>query len=146
MNRLETRKATSAAIDFLFNLHRQTFYSYVEQIWGWDEERRTTDFPKELSESPFTMVRYVGEDVDCISVMDAGEALDLNYIAILPDFQSKGLGTQLVRSLKNQAIAKEIPIQLRVLKVNPAKRLYERLGFKATVKNDVQPYRQWDND
>lgn len=78
MNGLETRKATSADFDFLLNLHRRTFYSYIEQTWGWNEERQTTGFPKELSESPFAIVRYACEAVGCISVMDTGEALDLN--------------------------------------------------------------------
>lgn len=103
-------EATSADFDFLFNLHKQTFYSYIEQTWSWNEERQAISFREELSKSPFAIVRYVGEDVSCISVINAGEALDLNYIAILPTFQVKGLRIRLMQALENQLIAREILI------------------------------------
>ena len=38
MSSLITRKTTALDFDFIYNLHRQTFFSYVEQIGGWKED------------------------------------------------------------------------------------------------------------
>jgi ribosomal protein S18 acetylase RimI-like enzyme len=47
----------------------------------------------------------------------------------LPSHQGAGLGTLLLYSLLGEADAARAPIRLRVLRTNPARRLYERLGF-----------------
>jgi N-acetylglutamate synthase-like GNAT family acetyltransferase len=97
---LKTRPITPDDFDFLFELHRQTFQAYVEQTWGWDEERQRHGFHGELKESPFEIVQLDGGDVGCISVIDKGSALNLNYLALLPSVQNEGLGSVLVRSLQ----------------------------------------------
>lgn len=50
-------------------------------------------------------------------------------MAIDPTRQGRGLGTEIVRNLLAEAAAARVPVELQVLKVNPARRLYERLGF-----------------
>lgn len=51
-------------------------------------------------------------------------------IAVLPDFLGQGIGTQLLTHLL-QAASKRYPaVMLSVRKNNPARHLYERMGFK----------------
>ncbi|HTE42756.1 MAG TPA: GNAT family N-acetyltransferase [Steroidobacteraceae bacterium] len=50
-------------------------------------------------------------------------------IQLMPRLQGKGIGEQILRELIEQAGARSLPVTLSVLKANPAKRLYERLGF-----------------
>jgi ribosomal protein S18 acetylase RimI-like enzyme len=51
---------------------------------------------------------------------------------ILPSHQNRGIGTRLVRELAREAKESGRPLRLRVLSVNPARRLYEREGFQVT--------------
>ncbi|RFU48403.1 N-acetyltransferase [Paraburkholderia sp. DHOC27] len=47
----------------------------------------------------------------------------------VPSHQRLGIGTALLKRLIAQAHADRKPIRLRVLRVNPARQLYERNGF-----------------
>jgi ribosomal protein S18 acetylase RimI-like enzyme len=63
--------------------------------------------------------------------------LRLVDIAFLPEHRSRGRGTAILRQLIEEARAKNVPLRLSVIPTNPARRLYERLGFK-TCEVQVQ--------
>ncbi|WP_251865635.1 GNAT family N-acetyltransferase [Achromobacter sp. Marseille-Q4962] len=50
-------------------------------------------------------------------------------IQIDPSLQGRGLGRRLLSGLLDEADAQGVPVTLSVLKDNPARRLYESLGF-----------------
>ena len=50
-------------------------------------------------------------------------------VQLMPEYQGRGIGAVLVRDLIDEARAAGIALKLKVLKSNPALRLYERLGF-----------------
>src|SRR5204863_5278754 len=50
-------------------------------------------------------------------------------IALLPAFRGRGVGGRLLRELQAEATRASKPLRIHVEKVNPARRLYDRLGF-----------------
>ena len=56
-------------------------------------------------------------------------AILLIDIALLPEYRNAGIGTELIQGLLNEAAAAGKAVQLHVFASNPAKHLYERLGF-----------------
>ncbi|HEU5149657.1 MAG TPA: GNAT family N-acetyltransferase [Iamia sp.] len=59
------------------------------------------------------------------------DALEVLEIALVPGLQGHGLGTALLTHLLAAADAEGRPVRLHVEAGNPARRLYERLGFVA---------------
>jgi GNAT superfamily N-acetyltransferase len=57
------------------------------------------------------------------------DAILLLDIALLPEYRNAGIGTRLIQDLLNEAAAAGKAVQLHVFASNPAKHLYERLGF-----------------
>lgn len=55
--------------------------------------------------------------------------ISLIDIALLPEYRNAGIGAELIRKLLIEATGERKPVRLHVLRSNPAKRLYERLGF-----------------
>lgn len=53
----------------------------------------------------------------------------LIQIQLVPELQRLGLGTQLMGRIISEARSAGASLRLGVLKINPARRLYERLGF-----------------
>jgi ribosomal protein S18 acetylase RimI-like enzyme len=53
-------------------------------------------------------------------------------ITLLPDHRNLGLGTRLVSELLRYADALQRQMSLHVEPFNPAKRMYERMGFKVS--------------
>ena len=61
---------------------------------------------------------YVADDVPELSM------------AILPDYRGQGIGTQLISHMLDYTKGKYASVSLSVSPNNPARRLYERFGFK----------------
>ena len=72
----------------------------------------------------------------CIALIDEADALMLEKLYILPSHQRRGIGTLLLGRVIERAHASGKPIRLRVLRVNPARQLYERNGFKVDRSTD----------
>lgn len=55
----------------------------------------------------------------------------------MPAYQRRGIGAAILRDVIAEARAGGHAVALRVLKVNPARRLYERLGFAVVGESDT---------
>ena len=131
------RDATAEDLEFLFSLLRVALGPYVVQTFGsWDDaEQRARFF---AATDPTThRVEQGGRPVGCLAVRRLPDEVRLNRVLLLPEWQNRGIGTQLVREVVAQARAAGLPVRLRVFRVNPARRLYERLGFVATGETDT---------
>jgi GNAT superfamily N-acetyltransferase len=126
------RQATEADYDFLYNLFRATMKDYVAQTWGWDETIQPGMFRDRFNPAHSQIIVVDGRDVGVISMVRRGDTLLLGNIQILPEEQGHGLGTAIIKTIVEQASREGIPVNLQVLKVNPARHLYERLGFVVT--------------
>jgi ribosomal protein S18 acetylase RimI-like enzyme len=129
MGEVELRAATQEDAGFLYNLLKTTMQQYVAQTWGWDERWQQEHFRESFEPSKERVVVLGGQDIGVISVEQKEDEVFLSKIYILPEYQGQGIGTHLIRSILDQAFESGLPVALRVLRVNPAKRLYERLGF-----------------
>jgi ribosomal protein S18 acetylase RimI-like enzyme len=105
---------------------------YVHGTWGWDDNWQRERFDKNFDPARLQVVEYEGQPIGSISVKRPGNEIFLAAIEIAPEFQNKGVGTYLVGKLLDDADQLNLPVRLLVLKVNPARRLYERLGFDCT--------------
>ena len=129
LNEIKLRNAVQEDFDFLYDLHKEALKDYIEVTWGWDEEWQQDYFQKKFDISERRIIQYQGNDIGCVTVRDEGSYLFLGYIAILPKFQNMGIGTVLVQQVIENAAQRDISVRLHVLRSNPARRLYERLGF-----------------
>jgi ribosomal protein S18 acetylase RimI-like enzyme len=58
-------------------------------------------------------------------------------LALMPAWRGRGIGTQVLREYQRQAATAGASLELQVTPLNPARRLYERMGFRA-VSEDAQ--------
>jgi len=65
-------------------------------------------------------------------LLERDAELFISSIELLPECQNRGIGTHLIKTVIQDAEAKGKRVALQVLKVNPARQLYERLGFVMT--------------
>jgi ribosomal protein S18 acetylase RimI-like enzyme len=119
---------------FLWSLHRETMRNYVDKTWGWDEKWQRERFDEKFDPALLQIIEYDSRPIGYISVQRPGTEIFLAAIEIAPAFQNRGVGTQLISNLLNEADQSRLPLRLSVLKVNPARRLYERLGFQCIAE------------
>jgi GNAT superfamily N-acetyltransferase len=126
---ISLRPATDGDYDFLWWLHCATMTPYVEKTWGWDEQWQAKYFRDHFDPTTRQIIEGGGVPIGCISVERREACIFLATIETAPDYQSQGIGTKLIQGLCSEADGKGVPVELRVLKANPARRLYERLAF-----------------
>ena len=134
---VDLRSATDKDQAFLFESYKVTLKPYVEWAWGWDEAFQRESFLKHFPIAQFKLVSVDGSDAGGLYVEEQDSLRFIRLIYLLPEFQAKGIGRNLIT--QEMAKAKEVnkALHLKVVKINPAKSLYDRLGFKLLEENDV---------
>ncbi len=64
-------------------------------------------------------------------------------IAILRVHRGGGIGGGLIRDFQSEAANAGVPVRLSVVRQNPARRLYERLGFEVIGSDEIRYSMQW---
>jgi ribosomal protein S18 acetylase RimI-like enzyme len=137
MNDVRLRPATFDDIDALYWIHRAALGPYVEQTWGWDEEWQAGHFREHFDVSVRRVIEYRGQAIGFLDVIEEEGRTLLASIRITPEFQRRGIGTSLIRGVLHGAASRRVPVVLRVLRINPARSLYERLGFETVGASDT---------
>lgn len=137
MDHIRLRPATFDDIEPLFQIHRAALGLYVEQIWGWDDRWQAEHFRGHFDFSVRQVIEYRGQTVGFLDVIEEQGRTLLASIRIAPEFQRHGIGTSLIRGVLGQAAVRNVPVVLRVLRINPAQSLYKRLGFEIVGENDT---------
>jgi GNAT superfamily N-acetyltransferase len=110
----------------------------VEQTYGkWDEEWQQSHFRQHLNPDACQVIVAEGQDVGVVCKVEGEEEVLLRVVEVLPEYQGRGIGTSIIRCILREAHRKGMPVALQVLKVNPARRLYERLGFVTTGETET---------
>jgi GNAT superfamily N-acetyltransferase len=135
------RQATSADADFICRLVETTMRSYVEQIWGsFGEEYNRKNVAATVAAESYAIIQFSGEDIGAISVERHPTHIQLAQLYILPAYQNQGIGTSILRELVREGREAGKPVRLRILAVNPVRRLYEREGFRVSSTTPERIY------
>jgi ribosomal protein S18 acetylase RimI-like enzyme len=135
--RYALRLATEADYDFLYALHEATMRPTVSQIWGWDDARQSALFRERFDPATRQVIVIDGRDVGVLEVEERPVEVFLANIEIAPEQQNRGLGAAIITDILHDAHARRLPVTLQVNRVNPARWLYERLGFVETGRTET---------
>ncbi|ETW97209.1 MAG: hypothetical protein ETSY1_23575 [Candidatus Entotheonella factor] len=116
--------------EFIFQLNKTNMRHYVEALRGWDDEAEREDMRRQFQPGADSIILIEGKEAGILGVDHYPSCIDLRHIEILPAYQRRGIGTAIIRDLLAEAERSQLPVTLIVLQINPAKRLYERLGFR----------------
>lgn len=120
----------------------------------WDEASKSTflilqfeaqnrDYRSRFPAACFDVIEWEGRPVGRFYVDHTGGETRIIDITILPEHRGRGLGTALLKHLLQESAAEGRPVVLHVEQHNPARRLYERLGFETVVDGGVYCLMQW---
>jgi len=72
-------------------------------------------------------------------------SLYLIDLAVLPEYQGQGIGTQILQGCISSAARDGLALRLTVAQGNPAKLLYQRLGFTTHAEDEVNLEMVWSS-
>jgi len=133
----QCRGATEDDLGFLWDLHVLTMRDYIEQTWGWENLWQEENFRRFYETRDMEILTVDGKPLGAITVKENEDHLYLRNIQITPAWQKRGIGSILVAEFVARAKARGFAARLQVLKVNPARTLYERLGFRVSNESET---------
>ncbi len=139
--------------DFIFRLF-SVLKTDELQAWSWEEQMRQAvlriqfeaherHYRANFPGAEDSLIRLNETLVGRQIVLRNDTALHLADLALLPEFRGQGIGGTLIANLQVEATAKGVPIQLNCFAGNPARRLYERLGFAVVTDNGTHVSMAW---
>lgn len=141
---LSFRPATDDDYEYMYALNKATMQAYVEQTFGaWDDDAMRRRFSEYFRPWATRILAIDGRDAGYLEVIledEEYQEVHLSNIRIAAEYQGQGIGTRLISEVVRDAHARGLPVTLRVLKANPARHLYERLGFVVIGENERQQY------
>ena len=132
---LAFRAATEADVPFLLELRRATMSEHLRAsgVEPSESERRQRVL---ASFDCAEIILLAGNPIGLLKVVRSPDEWHLVQIQILPEQQGKGFGSSILEKLLGDAVQARVGVSLSVLKANPARQLYERLGFRVVGQND----------
>ena len=132
------RPATPEDLAFLVDLRRRTMVAHLAAMGIAPSEEQLVERVLVAYDCAH-IILLAGRPAGLLKVVRDGDHWELVQIQLAPEVQGKGLGAELLRRVVAEARGAGATLRLSVLKANPARRLYERLGF-AIVGEEEHAY------
>jgi ribosomal protein S18 acetylase RimI-like enzyme len=127
------RQSNADDAPLFYRVIEQTMREFIIATWGRWNESRVLQESCEDSISPNAQVIQISDvAVGVFLVERYSTHIQLEQIYLLPEYQQLGIGSALISSLITEASQSQLPIRLRVMAINPAKKFYEKVGFIVT--------------
>ena len=133
------RPARNDDFDYCRRLYFGEMSWIIEQL-RLDRSAQEANFQQMWNAAQVRIIVLDGADVGWLQTMTQDDELFLAQMFVDRPFQRRGIGTEVMKRLIGEAARSNRPIRLSVVKINPARRLYERLGFQVTHEDDRKLY------
>jgi len=129
------RQANHSDIEFLQKLRCATMNEYLEKMGlpiDKDSHLKRINYHFEAA----NILNIYGKPIGLFKYYEEKNKWHVVQVQIMPQYQGKGIGQSILSCLQKQAKKDSKIISLSVLKSNPAKKLYEKLGFSIIAQSD----------
>jgi ribosomal protein S18 acetylase RimI-like enzyme len=132
------RPAVPADFDYCARLYFAEMETIIREL-KLDRQAQVASFRKQWAIADVRIIRLDGADIGWLQSTVRDGAAFLAQLFVDGRFQRRGIGTEVMHRLISEANEAGQPMALEVVKINPAKRLYDRLGFR-TINEDDRKY------
>ena len=147
------RPASTRDEDFFLQLYQSSRGEDLRGL-GWEKDRiseflemqyeaqgnfHASDFPNASDE----VILLGSQPIGRLTVDRRVDEIRLIDLALLPDYRKRGLGSQIVRNLQEEAALQRKPLRLQIIRFNRALGLFERLGFTRTSETGTHFQMEW---
>jgi ribosomal protein S18 acetylase RimI-like enzyme len=134
------RPAIESDLEPMMRIGHEGIRPYVEQLWVWDQADQERRFRESFDLATIRIVSIQDRDVGYLQVEYHDDHVFLAGIYLDKEYRARGIGSELIVDLLNTCHNLRKPLGLRVLRTNPAQRLYRRLGFRVIGETETHIY------
>jgi ribosomal protein S18 acetylase RimI-like enzyme len=155
-HRVALRPATPADRDLLLRVYSSTREEELAPV-PWPPEAKEAFLRQQFDAqdawwrthyagATFAVIVADGVDAGRLYLWESPSEVRIVDVALLPEARRGGIGTRLVRDVQERAAAAGKSVTIHVERMNPALRLYERLGFRLVEDKGVYLFLSWSAD
>ncbi|HST41269.1 MAG TPA: GNAT family N-acetyltransferase [Conexibacter sp.] len=105
---------------------------------------QSAHYAQHHGDGSFDVVEVDGEPAGRLIVSRRPQELLIVDVALLPQFRGGGIGTRLLAPVLAEADGRGAKVTIHVEHLNPAQRLYRRLGFAPVAAEEQGIYQLWE--
>ena len=133
--------------EYILNMKELCLKWYIEIIYGWDTniQREKTKEELEKHKDDMRIIVKDNKDIGVTTFYEENNEYVVGLIMVDPELQGLGIGTKIISEYIDIAKEDKKRIIIKTYKLNPAKRLYERLGFKIYKEDNTHVHLEINN-
>ena len=139
------RPARAQDFDYCASLYFTGMRRIIQEL-KLDMAAQVASFRQQWEFLQVRIITFDGADVGWLQSFAQGDAVFLAQLFVDDSLQRQGIGTQVMNCVIGEAKSARQAVTLGVVKINPAFRLYQRLGFRITHEDDRKFYMRRDPD
>ena len=152
----QLRRETEDDFEFIVRLYASTRAEELAPV-PWPEEAKQVflrsqcelqhaHYQKHYLNAEFLMIERDGQPIGRLYLHQGTQEIRLMDIAFTPEQRGQGVGTRLLHALLAYAQTCNVTVTLHVEPLNPAQRLYARLGFRLLEERGAYHFLEWRPD
>jgi ribosomal protein S18 acetylase RimI-like enzyme len=143
----QLRPAASEDFPFAWSLYRDLMKPLTAELLGsWNEPGQQSVVEAALKHEGTSIIVVDGSDAGWLHVIEAADSIYLGQLYLAPSLQNRGIGTAILRELRDKARQAAKALTLDVMKNNRARSLYKRLGFKVVGDSKYKLKMRWQEN
>ncbi|MEL6460849.1 MAG: GNAT family N-acetyltransferase [Cyanobacteria bacterium J06621_15] len=119
------RQAYPQDLETLDKIYTENMRGYVELHYSWNPDL----FKQNYASQNYQVIELDSQIIGFLKIMLSKANVYLGEIQITKKFQNLGIGTKIIKKIIKEAQLNRQRLWLRVIRGNPAEKLYRRLGF-----------------
>jgi GNAT superfamily N-acetyltransferase len=131
-----------------YEFARETYYAtmrwIIERLFGWNQAEQDASFATQFRLNDARLIMMDDQRVGWIQAQQSESAVTLHQFYVVPALQRRGIGTRILEMVIQEARNQKKPLKVAVVKINPAKDLYHRHGFRITHEDEYKYYMSLD--
>ncbi|MGA3540203.1 N-acetyltransferase family protein [Micromonosporaceae bacterium DT194] len=136
----ELRQASMADVEVVAELRSVVLRADLERLGRYDAHRVRQRLRDGFAPAHTWMIEVGGAFAGCVSLRPATGAHWLEHFYLAPHLQGRGIGAAVLAGLLEQCDRDGTLVRLNVLQGSPARRLYQRHGFRLETEDPVDVY------
>jgi GNAT superfamily N-acetyltransferase len=130
--------------DFAYETVKTTMRDFAIQTWGtWHDQESKNAAVQDTTLGKIQIVYVGNEKAGTLQYETTETGILVSQIYLLPPFQKRGIGGEIVSKLQEESRESNLPIKLSVLRVNSATEFYLKKGFLIEKETDERVFMQY---
>ncbi|MBF9066797.1 GNAT family N-acetyltransferase [Streptacidiphilus fuscans] len=140
MDAWKLRNASATDVEQVAELRAVVLRGDLERLGRYDARRVRQRLREGFDPSCTRIVEVDGDFAGCVALRPAADAHWLEHFYLAPRLHGRGIGSGVLRVLLDACDRTGARVRLNVLQGSPARRLYERHGFRVDTEDPVDVF------